>query len=239
MAQKKYSHKRMKQMMKEDEFASSVDKGISWIKENRSLVIIAAAVLIVVTGVYVFTNSFVDSKRDRSEQALAKAIDIVYYEPAPGETSRYENKEAQLNAALTELDHVMDSSPTASVAERAQYYRSDIHMQMDKADLALEDLRQLNESSTGVFNVLVAIKYAGLLEERGELQQAVDVLSKLEDMPLKDALLLDFALLKKGEMQLRLGETESARLAFTRIVEEFPESVYATRAQDELDKING
>jgi len=71
------------------------------------------------------------------------------------------------------------------------------------------------------------------------LQQAVDVLSKLEDMPLKDALLLDFALLKKGEMQLRLGETESARLAFTRIVEEFPESVYATRAQDELDKING
>lgn len=239
MAQKKYSHKRMKQMMKEDEFASSVDKGIHWIKENQTLVIIAATVLIAVTGAYVFTNSFVDNKRDRSEQALAKAIEIVYFEPVAGEASPYETKEAQLNAALTELDHVMDSSPTASVAERAQYYRSDIHMQMDKADLALEDLRQLNETSSGVFKVIVAIKYAGLLEERGELQQAVDVLNKLDDMALTDALLLDYALLARGKMQLRLGETESARLAFTRIVEEFPESAYATQAQDELDKING
>jgi len=236
VAEKKYSHKQMKQMMKEDEFASSIDKALHWIKQNRGLVIGAAVALFAATAVYVIGNSYTAGKQDRSEKALAKALEIIYYMPPQGETSKYESREAQMNAALTELDHVMETSPTASVMERAQFYRADVNLKLENEDKGMEDLKQLYESTDGLFHVIVSIKYAGVLENRGNLEEAISVLGSLDDMPVKDALLLDYALLKRGQMQARLGDTEDARIAFTRIVDEFPESAFVEQAQNELDK---
>ncbi len=238
MAQK-YSHKKMKRMMKEDDFASGMDKLLKWVRANRGLVIAAAVVLFLAVTVYVVGSSYIQGKQNKSERALAGALEIIYYQPAQGETPKYESPEKQHEAALAELDHVMDLGPTESVAERVRYYRADIYLQMNEEDKAIEQLDQLMKEAALPFKVLVAIKYAGVLENRGELDKAVSELDEVLNVPMKDGLVLDYALLMKGRILLRKGQTEAARLAFDKLVTDYPESRYVTQAQDELDKING
>lgn len=237
MAQK-YSHKKMKRMMKEDEFASSMDKLLKWVQENRGLVIGAAIVLFAAVAVYVIGTSYMENKRNKSERAIADALEIIYYQPRQGQESRYATPEEQFDAAMAELDHVMDMGPTDSVADRVAYYRTELYLKMDQEDQAIEELKTLMEETEPPFKVLVAIKYAGVLENRGELENAVAVLDQVLDVPLKDGLVLDYALLMKGRMLLRKGQTEAARMALDKLVTDYPESRYATQAQDELDKIN-
>jgi len=239
LANKKYSKKQLKHMMKEDEFASSIDKAVHWIQHNRGMVIAGVVALFAVISVYVIATSYSAATRNRSENALAQAMEILYYQPKQGETPKYADKKAQLEAALKELDHVLSLNPTDAVAQRARYYRADVFMKLKQDAKATEELAALFADTKPPFKTLVALKYAGLLKAHGDRETALQVLDDVSNLALADGLLTDYVLMEKGRLQKEMGKLEDARATFTKLTEEYPDSRYVAEAKNELDKLNG
>ncbi len=237
MAQKKYSHRRMKKMMKEDEFASTIDKVIIWMKPHKTAVISGLVLLFVVVGIYVIATSYTHSRQDSSEKMLSNALDIYYYQPAKGETPKYETPRAQQEAALKEFQHVIDEKPTSSVAKRTRFYMASDYVKLHQIDKALEMLSNLFADADYPFKALVGAKYASLLEEQGKPEEALKIYNQLAEKDISQDTIKDYVLFQKGKLLKKMGKLDEAKAAFNTLVEQFENSRYEKEAQSQLDQM--
>ncbi|NOY22958.1 MAG: tetratricopeptide repeat protein [Acidobacteria bacterium] len=237
MAQKKYSHRRMKKMMKEDEFASTIDKVINWMKPHKITVISGMVLLFVVVGIYVVAMSYTHNRQDSSEKMMANALEIYYYQPEKGETPKYETPLAQRKAALKEFQHVIDEKPTSSVAQRASFYMATSYVKLNQLDKAIETLSGLFAKADYPFKALVGIKYAALLENNGKLKDALEVYNELAEKDISQDTIKDYVLLQKGELLKKMGKLNEAKATFNMLVEKFHNSIYEKEAQSQLDQM--
>jgi len=237
VAQKKYSHRRMKKMMKEDEFASTIDKVINWMKPHKKTVISGLVLLFAVVGVYVIANSYTHNRQDSSERMMSKALELYYYHPAKGETPKYETPKAQREAALKEFQHVLNEKPVRSVALRARFYMAADYIKLNQMDKALETLSSLFADADYPFKALVGIKYAALLQNQGKQEEALKVYNEMAGKDISMNTIKDYVLLQKGMLLKKMGKLDEARAAFNILVEQFQNSRYEKEAKSQLDQM--
>ncbi len=237
MAQKKYSHRRMKKMMKEDEFASTIDKLLNWMKPHKTIVISGLIGLFVVVGIYVIASSYIHSRENSSEKMLADALEVYYYQPEEGETPKYESPVAQQKAALKKLQQVIENKPTKSVKQRARFYMAADYVKLHETDKAVKILADLFEGADYPFKALAGIKYAALLKEQGKLKDALKVYDTLAGADIAEDTIKDYVLLQKGKLLKKMGKVDEAKTAFNTLVQQFQNSRYAKEAQSQLDQL--
>jgi predicted negative regulator of RcsB-dependent stress response len=237
VAQKKYSHRRMKKMMREDEFASTIDKVINWIKPHKTVAVSGVVLLFVVVGIYVIATSYTHNRQDSSEKMMSNALDIYYYQPAKGETPKYETPRAQQEAALKEFEHVIDEKPTNSVAERARFYMAADYVKLNQFDKAIETLSALFAEADYPFKALVGVKYAALLQDQNKLEDALKIYDQMADKDISQNTIKDYVLLQKGKLLRKMGKLDEAKAAFNILVEQFQNSRYEKEAQSQLDQM--
>jgi len=237
VAQKKYSHRKMKKMMREDEFASTIDKVINGIKPHKTIAVSGVVLLFVVVGIYVIATSYTHNRQDSSEKMMSKALEIYYYQPAKGETPKYETPRAQQEAALKEFEHVIDEKPTRSVAKRARFYMAADYIKLNQLDKAIETLSALFAESDYPFKALVGVKYAALLQNQNKLEDALKVYDQMADKDISQNTIKDYVLLQKGKLLKKMGKLDEAKAAFNILVEQFQNSRYEKEAQSQLDQM--
>ena len=192
MAEKKYSHKQMKKMMKEDEVASFVDKALKWGKENKGLVYgIAIAVIVAVAG-YVAITSYTSNKVEKSELAFSKASKIFYYQPKRNETPKYKSKKEQYTKAMEEFKKLETGNYTDSVKLRAQYYEGLCNLNLNNTAEAEKILEKLYGNSPYPLKTTVGLTLANIKANTGEIDNAIKILDALMQQntynnPVKDA----------------------------------------------------
>jgi outer membrane protein assembly factor BamD (BamD/ComL family) len=239
VANKKLSRKQMKKMMHEDEFASTMDKVLEWAKKHKAAVIGGFVALFAIAGIYVTAVSYNKSMNENSELALSKAIKIIKYQPKQGEVSKYPSKKEQLQAAIKEFKAIYEGKYTKSVKQRAGYYLATSYLEQEDTEKCAKILGDLYTSSSYPFKSLVAVKYSGILQDRGDLKKAMEVLDGLSEKNLDKNLTVDYVMLLKAKLLVKMSKLEEAKQLLNQLISDYKNSVYVTDAKQELEKIKG
>ncbi len=238
MAEKKYSHKQMKKLMKEDEVATLVDKVIKWGKENKTLVYGIAIAIIAAVAIYVAVNSYTTNKTEKSEFAFSKATEIFYYKPKKNETPKYKNKEEQYKAALKEFKSLEKGNLTESVKLRAKFYEALCNLNLNNTTEAEKILENLFNTAPYPFKTTVGLTLANIKSNTGELDKAINILDTLLKQDTLKNPVKDYELLKKSKILVKQGKLKEAKELLNQLILDYPDSAFATDAKREKENIS-
>lgn len=209
--------------LKEDPFELFISKVLSQITLYRKQIIIGIIVAVLLLGVG-FAVRFLMNQAEKKDNALLnEGMGIVNSVALTAEQKIGELKKLPLShtgragALLLQLANLH-----MAVGDRASA-RALLDSTPKLSLPLLEEQRQM-------FN-------ATLLADEGKVNEAVDLLIRL--LGNKNSTLnRDLILFRLADFQTRIGNNDAARDNFRRLIEEFPQSMFAYRAQQSLENLN-
>jgi tetratricopeptide (TPR) repeat protein len=203
--------------LKRDEFVEATKEAEHWLEQNWPLVAkIAAGVA--VAGIIVAIGFWV-VKSNRAKATVLLEEGLSRYEEA--QTASFGDP-ALLESALTSFD-ASAKKGGGSVGVVATYYRGVTLHRLGRSEEAIPALSEVVDSEAasptlrGSANAILAEVY----QATGESERAIELLEGLieADPPTYP---VDQALLELGKIHMGRGETDLARQAWQRVVDEFP-----------------
>ena len=168
---------------------------------------------------------------DESVESETDAEDGV--DAGPTESS-YPSLEAKLTAALPELLAVVERYPNTQQGLIAQYEVAAALVALGRTEEAVTHYRDVIErDADGLYGQMAAMGLAEAHLARGETSDAIAVLEAKAGV-VDPVVPIDAVLMRLGRAYEMADQPDDALAAFSRIVHEFPISVYSTEAQDAL-----
>ena len=213
---------------------------------------LAAAVVLVVAGALGAGGYFwwQQQRTDRAGALLADALlvlesDVAAPDPnmedaAGGETgTAFGSEEAKLEAAVERLVSVADAYPSLRPGITARYEAAVGLVELGRPEEAAGHYQRVIDSAAGHLHGTMA--RLGLAEThmlRGDYDGAVELLRR-ETEAVESDVPVDAVLMRLGRAYELAGQDADALATFTRVVEEFPFSVYSSEARRKADALGG
>lgn len=217
--------------LKENPLAGALLRLRDAVRGGGRIVAAAAAVAVVgslAAGGYVWRTQ---QRADRAGELLAEAL-------AAPESDGEAAEAAQLEA-VDRLLAVADAYPNLQPGVTARYEAAAALAGLGRTEEAADQYRQVIDTAGGRFHGRMAV--LGLAEThvlRSDYEAAVALL-KAEAEAAEPDLPVDAVLMRLGRAYELAGRDGDARAAFTRVVEEFPFSVYSSEARRKADALGG
>jgi TolA-binding protein len=228
--------------LKQNEFANTVARVSDVVNQNRNLVTAGiAAVLIVAIGLggFFWYRSHVN---DQAGALLGKAMVIVQAQIAPPPTipgakqtpGTYPTDKARQEAAVQAFQEVIKAYPNSMAANAARYHSAVALMQLGRfsdAEKAFQDA--IDHAGSSIYGPMSRMGLGEAYVAEKQFDKAIALytdLSGQRDGPLP----IDGVLMVLGRTYAKAGKTNEARATFKRVVDEFPESMYANDARTEM-----
>lgn len=208
-----------------------------------------AVVAIVAIGVgYAYWRS---RAAGEAAAALAAALAIteapVVAPPAPGtpeataapapQPGTYPTEQAKLEAALPKFQEVVDAFPTSAAATAAVYHAAATLAGLGRLDEAATRYQAvIDRDRGGIYAQMGELGLANVKVRQGQTEQAIalyETLASAADTRLP----IDGVLVQMAGAYRLAGKTADAARVYQRIVDEFPQSVYAADATAALAEI--
>ncbi len=238
MAEKKYTHKQMKKLMKEDEVATIVDKTIKWVKDHKTTVYGIIIAIFAAVAIYVAVSSYSNKKMEQSELAFSKATEIFYYKPEKGKPSQYKSQKEQYEKALEEFKKIASGDYTKSVKLRANYYEAVCYLNLNNPAEAEKTLEKLFNQADYPFKTVVGLTLANVKSNTGEIEKAIEILDTLLKQDIIKNPAKDYELLKKSKFLVKEGKLKEAKELLNQLILDFPDSPFATDAKKEKENLS-
>jgi TolA-binding protein len=235
--------KELKHQIKEDEFASGLEKAAAWAGTHRDelrIGLAAAAVLLAAGGAFAW---FQGQRVRDAERAFQDALDAwsapVASEIAPGADRPtgqvFATAEEKYKAAAAAFDGVVQRYGSLDLGRRSRYYAALARIELKQYAEAEKALKEVQAAGgSGLERPLARLALADLYARSGELDKAIDTYRSFASDPAagfpRDHAL--FALAGALEAAKRTGE---ARAVYVQLTEDFPASVYATEARQRAE----
>jgi TolA-binding protein len=154
---------------------------------------------------------------------------------APG---TYPTEKARQEAALAAFQTAAKAYPSTTAGMAASYQAASALLSLDRlpeAEQAFQDVA--NRAGSTVYGPLAKL---GLAETYAAGKQFDKAIPAYNDLAAQrdGALPVDGILMQLGQTCVRAGRAADARAAFKRVVDEFPDSVYATSARQQLAQMS-
>ncbi|MGH9329428.1 MAG: tetratricopeptide repeat protein, partial [Vicinamibacterales bacterium] len=94
----------------------------------------------------------------------------------------------------------------------------------------------IDRDGNGIYGQMARLGLANLEVAGGQFDRAITIYKELT-ADRETRLPVDGILMQLGHAYARAGKTADAKQTFTRIVDEFPQSLYAPQAKQELAKL--
>jgi tetratricopeptide (TPR) repeat protein len=237
--------KELKREIKEDEFASWLERVIAWADAHRDEVRIGVGVgvvLLAAFGALAYFQSHRAREADRAfRDALAAFEAPVAAELAP-EADRpagqiFATAEDKYKTAAAAFEGVQRRYGSSKVGATASYYAALSRIELGQYAEAEKALRELQTGSGGgdeLVPELARLSLGGLYRLSGETDRAVEVYRGVISNP-DSSLPRDEALQCLATTLEDAGRYPEARAAWQELVELFPASVYAPAARARAD----
>jgi TolA-binding protein len=234
--------------LKEDDFARSVAAARDTLSARRNDItrwVVAAAVIFVAIVGYTMWRQ---SRNARAEAALATGLAIFEAPvftpppPAPGspipvqQPGTYQTEQAKLEAALPKLMEAADAFPSAPAGVAARYYAASALASLGRFADAEQRYREVvDKAGSAIYGRTGRLGLADAQAAQGKYDDAITIYRELStdanaQMPV------DGVLMALGRTYLKAGRKDEAARAFSRIVDEFPQSAYAADARREMEE---
>jgi TolA-binding protein len=234
--------------LKENEFARTVAHARGLVqtrgRDFASLgVILVLAILL--AGGYAWWRQ---SRNGKANTLLAAALSveeapvIAPTAPAPGspipvqQAGTYQTEQAKLEAALPPLMKAADAYPSTDAGVAARYHAAGVLASLGRYAEAEQRYQEVVDKSGGrVYGRTAKLGLADVQVLQGKFDSAIKIYQEATTDP-KSQLPLDGVLMQLGRAYMKAGKKNEAAHAFTRVVEEFPQSVYAADARKEMEE---
>ena len=234
--------------LKENEFARTVAQARGLVQTRggdfASLgVILVLAILL--AGGYGWWRQ---SRNGKANTLLAAALSveeapvIAPTAPAPGspipvqQPGTYPNEQAKLEAALPPLMKAADAYPSTDAGVAARYHAAGVLASLGRYAEAEQRYQEVVDKAGGrVYGRTAKLGLADVQVLQGKYDNAIKIYQEATTDP-KSQLPLDGVLMQLGRAYMKAGKKNEAAHAFTRVVEEFPQSVYAADARKEMEE---
>lgn len=233
--------------IKKNEFAESVARAQAVLAEHRRQV---TTITIIVVAIAVSAGVFFTWRASRNAKATtmlatalatAEAPVVPLPAPAPGspppiqQSGTYPTERARAEAALPQLLQTANAYPSAPAGITARYRAAAELASLGRfaeAETAYQQVIQ-KTSHDNIYNHTARLGLGVAQLAEGKTDAAIATLQELSTDSTSD-LPLDGVLMELGRAYLKAGKTTEASRAFTRVIDDFPQSLFADDAKTEL-----
>lgn len=233
--------------LKENELVAFVDRSRELLESRRreiiTVITLAIVVLAGVAGYYAWRSR----AEDKAATLLTDAETVLQAQvttpapPTPGQPTpkppagTYQSEQAKLEAALPKLADVYTRYPSTESGLAARYYAANALAALGRRDEAEKRYREVIDKG-GIYSQMARLGLAEFLANSGQHDRAIDIYKELTVEPKGD-MPVDSVLMQLGRAYARAGRRSEAQQTYTRLVQEFPESLYAADAKKELEAL--
>jgi tetratricopeptide (TPR) repeat protein len=236
----------LKRQIREDEFKTGVEHAVEWVRTHLEQVRLALVVAVVAGGILLGLSTFRTQRTRSSEAAFAAAIE-TFQTPVEGELAEgterpsgplFRTGEEKFTKAAAGFDGVARQWPSLPAGRRARYYAALCRIELGdlaNAGSALADLVARRDEAP-LEAALARMALADLDQRAGRIEKAIDAYRQMADdstLPLPR----DYALMRLGATLEDARRGEEAGASYRRLVEEFPQSVYAAEARRRMEHL--
>lgn len=158
-------------------------------------------------------------------------------ESAPATGPTFPSARARFEAVLPAYLRVVEAYPATQAATVALYQAGGALAGLGRLDEAASRYREvMSRDPGGVYGQMAELGLAGVHLAAGRPDQAIEIYRRLATAA-DTRLPVDGVLIELARAYSRAGQTAEARRTYTRVVEEFPQSVYATEAKAALETL--
>ena len=233
--------------LKENDFAQTVARTREMVNERpRETATVAIAVLAValVLGVFFAWKASRDGKATTllaTALAVAEAPIVTPPPPAPGSPppvqppGSFRTERERLEASLPLLQRAADAYPDSDAGITARYRLAASLAELGRHAEAEQRYQEVVQKA-GAKNIYHHTARLGVGEEQlaqGKGDAALGTFRELST-DTNSNLPVDSVLMQVGRAALVAGKKDDATRAFTRVVDEFPQSLYASEAKEKL-----
>ena len=228
--------------LKQNEFADAVARVSDVVQQNRSAVTAGIATLLIVL---IALGGFFWYRSHRNDEAgalLGKAMVVVQSPIAPAPTipgaqqnpGTFPTDKARQEAALQAFQQVITSYPSTMAANAARYHAAGALMQLGRypeAEKAFQDA--IDHAGSTIYGPVARLGLGEAYVAEKQYDKAIALYTDLSGQR-DGALPIDGVLMVLGRTYAKAGKVSEARATFKRVVDEFPESMYANDARTEM-----
>jgi TolA-binding protein len=234
--------------LKEDEFTRSVARARHVVDSRGrdiALLVIGVLAVLVLAGGYTWWRQ---SKDARANTSLAAALAV--YEapviaptaPAPGspmpvpQPGTFSTEQAKLDAALPKFVETANTFPNSEAGITARYHAAGILASLGRYPEAEQRYQEvIDKAGSRIYGRTARLGLAGAQVAQGKFDNAIAIYTELS-RDATSTIPVDGVLMQLGRAYARAGKKEDAARAFNRIVDEFPQSMYAADARREMEE---
>jgi predicted negative regulator of RcsB-dependent stress response len=234
--------------LKENEFARTVARAREVIDtRSRDMAVIAVVLIAAVTlaAGYAWWRQSKNAKANTmlaSALAVAEAPVIAPTAPAPGspmpvqQPGTFQTERARLEAALPKFLEAADRYPGTTSGIAARYHAAGILASLDRFSEAEQRYREVVDSAGNrIYGRAARLGLADVQVAQGNFDNAIKTYQELST-DSSSPMPLDGVLMQLGRAYVKAGKKNEAAHAFSRVVEEFPQSLYVTEARREMEE---
>lgn len=228
--------------LRQNEFAEAASRVIEAVRArpNEILAVVGGAVLValLVGGFLLWRKHVADSAgallgiaMAQSQAQIAPASTLPGAQQAAG---TFPTEQARAEAALKSFQAVVTQYPSSNAAVIARCQIGSELLTLGRyadAEQAFKGVR--DASSAPLYQAMAKVGLAQTLLAEGKTEDAIKAFTDLaadRDGPLP----VDGILMQLGDAEAKAGKTADARATFKRVVDEFPESSYASDARQRI-----
>lgn len=236
--------------LKENEFAESVARMREALAERQgevTMTVVAVVVVLVLAGGYVGWRA---NRNAKSTTLLAQALAVAEAPvvtpppPAPGsappiqQPGTFRTDRERLEAAVPKLQEAADAYPNTEAGITARYRLAGALAELGRFAEAEQRYREViaKAGSGSVYARTARLGLGDVLAAEKKTDEAIATFRELAT-DSNSQLPLDGVLMQLGRAAMQGGKTDEATRAFTRVVDEFPQSGYANEAKEKLQQL--
>ena len=236
--------------LKENEFAHTMARTRDMVSQRQreitTTVVVVVAAIVLVGGYFAWRNS-----RDNRAQtllagalAVAEAPVVAPPPPAPGspppvqQPGTFRTERERLEASLPRLQQAADAYPDSEAGITARFRLAASLAEIGRFPEAEQRYQEVIQKagSKSVYRQTARLGLGEAQLAQGKADAAIATFKEVST-DTSSMLPVDGVLMQLGRAALVAGKKDEASRAFTRVVEEFPQSLYASEAKEKLADI--
>ncbi|HXT28615.1 MAG TPA: tetratricopeptide repeat protein [Vicinamibacterales bacterium] len=236
--------------LKENEFAHTMARTRDMVSQRQreitTTVVVVVAAIVLVGGYFAWRNS----RENRAQTLLASALAVAEAPvvapppPAPGspppvqQPGTFRTERERLEASLPRLQQAADAYPDSEAGITARFRLAASLAELGRFQEAEQRYQEVVQKS-GSKSVYRQTARLGLGEAQLAQGKADAAMTTFKEVSTDSSSMLpvDGVLMQLGRAALVAGKKDEASRAFTRVVEEFPQSLYVSEAKEKLADI--
>ena len=234
--------------LKENEFARTVGRARELLETRRrdmTAIVLVLVAAILLAGGYGWWRQARNAKANTmlaAALAVAEAPVVAPTPPAPGspipiqQPGTFQTERAKLEAALPKFLEVADKYPNAAAGITARYRAAGVLASLERLPEAEQRYQEvIDKAGSRIYGRTARLGLAEVQVAQAKYDSATKILQELST-DSKSEIPVDAVLMVLGRAYMKAGKKNEAAHAFSRVVEEFPQSLYVADARKEMEE---